>query len=356
MQRASATRGLRFLPKLAFITTVGLITAATSYQALATDVFTDPVGFISYTAVPHGLSFFGFSMTRLPALRGVTGAAVGTKIPINATLTIGQFNPGPTNYFFEITSGPNAGFLDDVVSNDTGNVFTLFDDSAIVTANATYKIYPHWSPDTVFGTPTQSGLVGGSSALAADNVIVWDPVHQAGATYFYRTNTNGAGPGWRGPQGLTTPAGTNTWYLDQGVQVLRLGGTTNLIEQLVGGVKLGPTLVPIAAGPNGLTFPGFVYATSTTMDGAGLFTTNSATGVLGGSSALGADNVIIWNAVAQAGATYFWRTNTNGAGPSWRGPQGLTTPAGTNVIAIGSIFKILRASGGSFNWDQQQPY
>jgi len=48
MQRAYATRGLRFLPKLTLAITIGLTTAAASY---AVDVFTDPVGFITITAV-----------------------------------------------------------------------------------------------------------------------------------------------------------------------------------------------------------------------------------------------------------------------------------------------------------------
>ena len=57
MQRATNARGLRFLPKLAFITTVALVSAAISYQATAQNVYTDPVGFITLSVVASGYSY-----------------------------------------------------------------------------------------------------------------------------------------------------------------------------------------------------------------------------------------------------------------------------------------------------------
>ncbi len=49
MQTARYPRGLRFLPKVVLITTVGLISAAIGFQASAqiTNVYTAPVGFIT---------------------------------------------------------------------------------------------------------------------------------------------------------------------------------------------------------------------------------------------------------------------------------------------------------------------
>ncbi len=71
MQQAQQPRGWNFLPKLTFVITIGLITAATGFQARATDVFTDPVGFITLTSVGNGLSYLSLGMTQIPALRGI---------------------------------------------------------------------------------------------------------------------------------------------------------------------------------------------------------------------------------------------------------------------------------------------
>ena len=57
MQQVQHARGSSFLPKLTFVITLGLITAATGFKASAVDVFTDPVGFITLNAVGNGLSF-----------------------------------------------------------------------------------------------------------------------------------------------------------------------------------------------------------------------------------------------------------------------------------------------------------
>jgi uncharacterized protein (TIGR02597 family) len=334
-----------------------------AYQASAqVNVYTDPVGFITYTAVPNGYSFWGLGMTQIPALRGLIGTPATGQIPVNSTLTANQFTAdgtaGHIGYFIEITSGANAGLTDDIVSNDTANVYTASDITSLIASGESFKIYPHWTPNTVMGPPSNCGLLGGSAPASADNVLVWNPVTQSSTTYYYRTNTNGAGPGWRGPQGSAVNAGTNVWYLDEGIQVLRISasGANPTNTMLVGGVKLGPTIVPMAGGPNGYTFASYVYATSTTFDGLNMSPTNTPPGVVGGSAPSSSDNVIVWNAAGQSSTTYYWRTNTNGAGPGWRGPQGSAVSAGTNSIPIGSIIQVLRLSAGPFNWVAQQPY
>src|ERR1017187_2627452 len=81
MQQAQHARGWNFLPKLTFVITIGLITAATGFQARALDVFTDPVGFITLTAEgtagpgsSPALSLLGLGMTQIVANRGaITG-------------------------------------------------------------------------------------------------------------------------------------------------------------------------------------------------------------------------------------------------------------------------------------------
>jgi len=221
MQRANYARGLRFLPVVAFITTVGFISAN------AQSVYTDPVGFISYTAVPTGLSDWGLAMTPIPVLRGQIGTlAHPGQIPVNSTLTANQFTAdgtaGHIGYFIEDVSNPTyAGLLEDIVSNDTAAVYTPTDITSYITAGDSFKIYPHWTPNSVLGAPAQSDLLGGTTSANSDNVFVWNPLTQSSATYWYRTLTTGAGQGWRGPQGTTTPAGTNVIALGSFLNIHR---------------------------------------------------------------------------------------------------------------------------------------
>lgn len=353
MRTRSYTRVLSTFTKFTGITTLGLLAAvAVVPQASAVDVYTDPVGFITLTAKSNGFNFVSLAMTRLPVNRGSIGTPTATKIPVSTALSAGQFNPSTgTNYFIEIVSGANAGLQDDIVSNDTANVFTASNIAGLIANGQLYKIYPTWTPDTVFGPPAQSGLNGAATASAADNIIVFDPLSQTPVTYFYRTSGT---PGWRSNlQGLTVNAGTNVLYLDQGFIIQRKppGSDTNLL--LVGGVKLGPTVIPVVS--NGFTFAANVYPVSTTMNQTGLFTTNSATGVFGAATASAADNVIVWDLNSQTPVTYFWRTSGT---PGWRSNlQGLTVEAGTNSIPLGAMLKIQRKPGTpAFNWVPQQPF
>src|ERR1035437_5813196 len=101
MQKAHHARGWYFLPKLTFVITIGLITAATGFKAAPVGVFTDPVGFITLTAEgtagPGGspaYSFQGLGMTAIGANRGAITGIATTTITVNNTLTANAFNPG----------------------------------------------------------------------------------------------------------------------------------------------------------------------------------------------------------------------------------------------------------------------
>jgi uncharacterized protein (TIGR02597 family) len=351
MQRVHHARGWSFLPKVTFIITLGLITAATGFKASAIDVFTDPVGFITLTSVGNGFSYVSLGMTQIPALRGVVNAVAGQKLTLNSTLTPNQYiGPGgATQFFIEITSGPNAGLTDDIISNDTAAVYTASDDSAQVAATETFKIYPHWTLDTAFGPPATSGLNGASTLGGADNLLVWNPLAQGSATYWYRTT--GATPGWRDSFSTTINRGTNVLYIDQGIVVQRkVTGTASTL--LVGGVKLGPTIIPAVA--SGYTYAGMVYASSYTLNSSQLFTTNSATGVAGASTLGGADNVFIWDPIAQGSATYWWRST--GATPGWRDSFSTTIDRGTNALPFGAVMVVQRKGATPFNYTAPAPY
>jgi len=352
MQRVQHARGWSFLPKVTFIITLGLITAATGFKASAVDVFTDPVGFITLTAsgtnssAPNALSFIGLGMTQIPAVRGTITAIAGTQITVNNTLTQSAFNSGGSGplFFIEFLNGAHPGLLDDVVSNDTANVITANDDSAAAAGATLYKVYPHWTLNSVFGAANQAGLQGGSATPPADAIIVPNQLTQGFDTYFWFTGKGG--PLWR-HAGPNTEAGNTRIFVDQGFLIQKQTGT-NLNIMLVGAVKLGPTSIPIGGTNN---FVGNVYASSAmTLTNSGLV----PSGLVGGASTPPADAVLIHNDTTGAYNTYFWFTGKGG--PVWR-LAGPNTEAGSTPIPLGANLLIQIQPGHTgFQWAAPAPY
>ena len=370
MQKAYYARGLGFLPRVVLIITIGLITAVTSYQATATDVFTDPVGFITVSAEgtnghagATALSFWGLGMAQLPVQKGILNSVSGkTLTDLNGNFANNQYSGAGVQYEIEITSSNNAGLVD-VISNTTASITlgTMNDLSSMISSGNTYLIRPSWTLDTLFGSNVvsgnnQSGIKGGTGNGNADNVQVWNPVAQGFTVYWFKTNGNQGGSGWRQGTANTVPAGTNGLFIDQGMIVLRrAANTTNVL--LVGAVKLGQTVSPVIqqAAP-GLTFLANVYPASFTLSNSLLFTGNESTGLHGGTGNGNADNAQIWNPAVQGFAVYWFKTNGNQGGSGWRQGTANTIDVGQTNISIGSMILLQRRVSTTFNWLMAQPF
>jgi hypothetical protein len=149
---------------------------------------------------------------------------------------------------------------------------------------------------------------------------------------------------------LTVDVGTNVLYIDEGIVIQRkIAGAVGI--KLVGGVKLGPTIIPVVA--SGLTFAGNVYASSFSLNASSLYTTNDATGVHGAATGTAADNVLVWDPVTQTTTIYYWWTSGT---PGWRSTASLTVDVGTNQLAIASIIEVQRKLATPFNWVAPAPY
>jgi uncharacterized protein (TIGR02597 family) len=355
MQRAFHARGLGYLPKLAFIITVGLITSAVSYQALATDVFTDPVGFITLTAQgsngianARATSLQGLGMTQLPTNRGTVASSPVSNQVVDTSSTWANNDYTNGLFFIEITSGPNAGLIDDVTGASATDhaVYTANDNHTLISAGQTYKIYPHWTLATAFGPNDESGLKKGSSTTA-DQVKILNPLTQLFTTYFFSSGGL-VGVGWRSAG--STDQGNTKLYLDQGVLIARNEGT-NLLVKLVGGVKLGNTVIPINTNNN---LVANVYASSAmTLTNSNLLQGDVTKSLTGGSSTT-ADQVKIFNPATGLFTTYFWSTGGL-VGAGWRS-AGSTDQGGTQ-IPLGQSLLIVRKPGRApINWYAPAPY
>lgn len=337
--------------KLTFAAALALVASVMPVKA-QTNVYTDPVGFITLTVVgTNGLggatSYLGLSMTQIVTNRGNITALAPFTVGVNQTLTAGQFNEvidgSQTNpaFFVEVTSGANAGLFDDVLSNDTANLYTVSDDSSLMATGETYKVYPHWNLASVFGATDQAGV------NPADNILVQNPSGQSFTTYFYSTGGK-AGTGWRSATGGTADQSTVPLYIDQGLTVRRTTVGTNLTVMLVGAPKLGSTVIPISPKYN---YVGNVYATSTiTLSNSALYTGVDTTGLTP------SDTLLIHNDNTGSFTTYFYSTGGK-AGVGWRSANtGTTDVSGTTIPQGANIILDLAAGEPGFNWVEPAPY
>jgi len=326
-----------------------------AYQASAqVNVYTDPVGFITLNATngPSGTSYIGTSMTQVPVQRGAIGTPSGTAIPLTG-LTAGTYTQAviggvaSAQFFIEDVNSNNPagyGFIDDIVSNDANNIYTANNDSTAFASGDSVKIYPHWTINAVFGAAnTVANLTPSTSPGTADDIDIFNPVTKGTTTYYFRT-----GKGWRNATSAIIDCGQIPLYIDQGIILARNpAGDTNTAFQLVGGVKIGQTQIPVYTGVN---LPSEVYASSVTLTNSGLFTGNNATGFTPSLSPGTADNVVILT--GPSAGTYYWRT-----GKGWRNATSAIVDAGPTPLALGNSFVIQRlTSSGTFTWVAPAPY
>jgi hypothetical protein len=317
-------------------------------------------------------------MTQLPIEGGLVGSIISNKMVDGSgnTWTNDQFDAlaasgnSPCEIEFLSPTGSTtnwqyAGLIDEVVASTAPNIIYTSDpnDATLIAAGYRYQIRPSWTCNALFGPANQAGLQGGTGSGSADEIEVWNPNVQGYATvYFYKTNSGSGGIGWRGPQGSSVNAGTNILYLDQGLYINRRGNT-NVNVQLVGAVKyadvnvasVGQTIIPIIQ--SGATEASYPYASSFTMGSVNLYNGSTLTGLQGGTGSGSADEVELWNPASQGyGTVYFYKTNTGSGGVGWRGPQGSSVDASTNVIPLGTSLYINRRNANPFNWTPPQPY
>lgn len=333
-----------------FLSVVCLLWLATVTEA-QTNVVTDPVGFITITISGTNTSpytFLGLGMTQPVAYQSKITATNGTQLTDSAaTWTNGQFSGAGNAYFIELTSDAGAGITEDVVNNTSNTLVTASDlSSKIAPGSTTYKLRKHWTIGTVFGSNNEIGLGGGSDSTSADTLFLFNPEAQSYTTYYFKSDGFPT-PGWRSSVDPFTDAANTILYLDQGIWVRRKQASS-ISTQLVGAVKLGQTLIPVATNQN---IVGNVYPiTNLTLQACNLYTGSTATGFLGGTDSTTADTVSIWNGTGYS--TYYYKTDGFPT-PGWRSTVDPFTDAGTTVIPMSSSVRI-RTRGHSFNWTVPQ--
>jgi len=318
---------------------LGLVGAATS--AWATIETTSPVYVgASTTVLGNGgsgskLTVFSQRMVQPIAFAGKISSTQNTTLTdTNATWADGQFGTSGTQAYVEFDNGV---MVECANSSASSQSLTLAGSlSGIASAGDSYRVRPHMTIASLFGTNNETGLKTGTTAAQADNILLQMAESQATLTIFYASNQ--FFHGW--VKGDLSAADQQVVYPEEGVMVVRKApGDLSLFT--CGPVKTGITVVPIEPGYN---LVGTLKSLSSfTLGALNLYTGSLATGMAPGFSASGSDNVVV---MAPDGTTTTYFYHTVGG---W--VDGNLNAAANVPIAAGSAFFLKRLNAdGPFNW------
>ena len=327
---------------------------AFSFQALA-QVSTPIVGFSTLpvrgkTGVNSALSLISINFSRPKAFSGVVGTkslnGLGqTVITFDQSLfNTDQFNATSSPHFLQVKSGASNGLISQIVATSATSI-TLADNlnDILQDNNTAFDIIPYWTLSTAL--PNGAGLKTGTSANAADTISMVDPQTGVVNTYFYHSTANQ----WR--RGNTDSSHV---LISPGAGLLVTRKDPASVSILASGtVPAGPIQADIAAASSGASRSTFVAnpfpLPSVTLANSGLYTGNPATGVVGGTSANSADNVIIFDPSTGAANTYFYSTSAG----QWR--RGNTDSSNVTIPEGASVIVSRKAGRGAFEWYIPQP-
>lgn len=278
----------------------------------------------------------------------ITGVTANTITNGNGGWTAGQLSQAATPYLIQITSGSAAGrtFL---ISTSTANTQTTVTldavDAAstnlttlgITTGTDTYQIIPADTLSSIFGTPATTGIQGGATAAAADQVQLLTST--GWLTYYYNTTS-----GWVQSGRFAIAAANVVIRPDTAVIYSRLAATP-LTLTIMGRV---PTVARQAlVSNNGVTYLSNSWPTSMTLATSNI---QNIANWVSGSSSTTSDTVQILTSTGWL--TYYFN------GTHWYQAGRFAILSDTQVIAAGSAVIIVRlvSNSGQSVFTQNMPY
>src|SRR5205823_10308164 len=105
-----------------------------------------------------------------------------------AVWTNGQYGTNGLPAYVEFTDGWTVDIADTIASTNT----LLLADSitGLAAVGDSYRIRSHFTIASLFGTNNETGLLAGSTAAQADNILLLNPETQLTTTLFYFSNSS----------------------------------------------------------------------------------------------------------------------------------------------------------------------
>lgn len=316
-----------------------------AYSSRASIETTSPVWICTGTTIRgnggSGSAFTAFSQRMIQPISfagTISSTQNGVLTDTNASWADGQFGTNGILAYVEF----NNGLMIDIANTSSNNQSLTLAGSlnGIASSGDAYRIRPHFTIASLFGTNNSAGLKPGLNPSQGDNILLEIPQTQQTMTIFYFSNA--VSQGWY--RADFSAASNQIVYPEQGVLVRRsTPGDLNLF--LCGPVKSGSTVVPVDAGFN---LVGTLQATTNLpLSALNLYTGDPSTGVSSGLNPTVSDNLLVLQPDGST-ATYFYYKDTHG-NEGWL--DAIFNLANTVPINAGSAFFIhRRAPNGAFNW------
>lgn len=328
---------------------LALVCQAFSQSTVSTDVvgFTT-LGVRAKSGSANALTLLSLNVARPKVFQGtvgsksVDGSGRSVITQSSAVFTVDTYKPVgtgtfPSNrHYLLIKNGSNAGAWSEIVGN-TSTAITISDNfNDLITDGVTqFEIRPFWTLSTAL--PGGGGLQTGSSGTAADNVSV---IRANGTvdTFFYHAS-NG-----RWQSGISDASHAIIAPSSGVVFTRKQNSAVNVV--VTGEVLTTPILADILSGGSSkLSYVSNPYPlASKTLAQSGLYTGNSTTGLVGGTSATAADTLTIYNVTTGASATYYYNTG-NGRWQSGISDASNVTIPDTAVLVVNR-----KSNRGAFEW------
>lgn len=291
---------------------------------------------------------FPTTLLSLPAVRAVayagqvTSVGSGTISDIEANWADDEFNSSLSGGGTQVTHYVefDSGLMADIEGTDAATQTLILAGhlTGAITEGDNYRIRPHSTINSIFGSANEAGLLGGTGPNNSDNVLLIQP---NGKVIILWYSTISGFEGWMDFQ--YDPAGDTIIYPEQGFYLRKLHSNSQELF-FTGDLKQSPTIAPIEPGFN---LVGTIKAdTALTLEELNLIQDFTGdTGMKPGAGPNNADTLIVYD--ANGGNHIYWYSSIVG----YEGWHDFEYNLASNVsLAPGDAFFILRRKATAFDW------
>jgi uncharacterized protein (TIGR02597 family) len=314
--------------QFSLLSSAALLATALS-PCFAQTATTKPVGYRTETIATGVFNLLSPNLDNKIGAAGAFDAVAGTTLTDNDVDFNAAFAAGD-ELILTITSGANAGIVQDVTAHAQHTITTAQDISSMVAIGTTYDLRKVQTIADLFGPANEAGLQAGTSSTAD---VIWVSNGAGGYNLFYRSSGGLAGIGWRKVGGGATDAATTPIPFTDSFFIQRKGGT-NLDIVFVGHVR---TQAVKTVAESGL----FTPVSRLLPVGVTLADSQLQNDIAQGTSST-AD--VVWNPIGNGGYDLYYFSSGGLPGVGWRKVGGGATDQST--VALKSGYLIQRKAAG----------
>ena len=343
------------IKNLNLIGLVALFSAATMSSAIAQDVSSTPVGYVTITINGNGYTAVTNPLQNAVVYSGTASSVASDTITTSFILTADEIAAtdaeGNSAYYVQTASGA----IYDVTANTDSTITVSSDVSSLISADDAISVKKYTTLGDIFSTDNAFGLTSGGDVTSSDVVYVMSS-EGAGtyAQYYYQTDPFGGflgGDGWRLSGDANTDRSNVIVAPDDGLIVNRIssGDISLVVSGTVNAIDHSREL------PAGFSLVAYPFPVDTTLDDSGIYAADN--GYVSAGDVAQSDVVYVLSSNGSF-TQYYRQTDPFGGflgGDGWRIAGDANTDVGSTVIPAGSAV-IIKHIGSGLTWSDSVPY